>query len=110
MATDTSLRAFLEGVTPSGSMTAPAFAELERLRCENEHLQRALKSRATIDQAKGIVMAVERCTPDEAFEALVRMSQHSNVPLRDVAAALVCSASDRREMFRTQPRPPESGL
>ena len=53
------------------------------------NLRRALTSRATIDQAKGIVMAELRCTPEDAFEALRTLSQHSNARLADVALALV---------------------
>jgi hypothetical protein len=56
------------------------------------HLERALTSRATIDQAKGILMAERRVTPEEAFDILVRMSNESHVPLREVAKALVYDA------------------
>jgi AmiR/NasT family two-component response regulator len=48
-------------------------------------------SRAVIDQAKGILMAVHKCTPDEAFSMLVERSQHENVKLRDVAKNLLDS-------------------
>lgn len=54
-----------------------------------EHLERALESRGVIDQAKGILMAERRCTADEAFDALVEISQHSNRKLREVAEQLV---------------------
>ena len=56
------------------------------------NLRRALTSRATIDQAKGIVMAKRRCTPDQAFKILAKLSQDTNVKLADVAAALVYKA------------------
>jgi GAF domain-containing protein len=51
----------------------------------------ALQSRAVIDQAKGIIMGQQRCTPDEAFRILTRASQHRNQKLRDIAAAIVAS-------------------
>jgi GAF domain-containing protein len=54
-----------------------------------EHLERALESRGVIDQAKGIVIAERRCSPDEAFQVLVELSQRTNRKLRDVAEALV---------------------
>jgi GAF domain-containing protein len=54
-----------------------------------QQMQAAMASRAVIEQAKGIVMAERRCTPDEAFAILSRLSQDSNRKLRDVAAALV---------------------
>jgi hypothetical protein len=59
---------------------------------EVDQLRRALTSRATIDQAKGILMARRRIDADEAFRALVVMSNETNVPLVDVAKALVYQA------------------
>ncbi|GAA0252560.1 GAF and ANTAR domain-containing protein [Cryptosporangium japonicum] len=56
-------------------------------------LREALTSRATIDQAIGILIARQRISPEEAFALLRRASQNSNLKLRDVAAALVRSAS-----------------
>ncbi|MBU2666907.1 GAF and ANTAR domain-containing protein [Actinoplanes bogorensis] len=59
-------------------------------------MREAMAQRATIEQAKGIIMAEQRCTPDEAFERLSKLSQHANRKLRDVAAALVARASRPR--------------
>ena len=63
------------------------------LRAEVLGLRTALTSRATIDQAKGIVMAQEACDEDTAFQVLVQKSKDSNVPLREVARALVYLAA-----------------
>lgn len=52
-------------------------------------LRAALTSRAVIDQAIGIVMAHQRCKPEEALGVLRRMSNDRNVKLREVAAELV---------------------
>ena len=60
-----------------------------------DHLERALESRGVIDQAKGILMAQHRYTPDEAFERLVELSQRTNRKLREVADELVKSVTDR---------------
>ena len=49
----------------------------------------AMRSRAVIEQAKGILMADERIDDEEAFERLVALSQHANVKVRDVARRLV---------------------
>ena len=70
--------------------------ELARMRVVTEQLQEALRSRAVIDQAKGMVMIARGCGPDEAFDALRRMSNRSNRKLRDVAAEMVAEASRRR--------------
>ncbi|MFJ9779957.1 ANTAR domain-containing protein [Amycolatopsis sp. NPDC101161] len=48
-----------------------------------------LASRAAIEQAKGVVMAVRRCSPDEAWQTLRRASQEFNVKVRELAVALV---------------------
>lgn len=53
------------------------------------HLQQAMESRAAIEQAKGILMAAQRCTPQEAFEILVRASQNRNRKLRAIAMEIV---------------------
>jgi GAF domain-containing protein len=57
-----------------------------------QHLREAMRSRATIEQAKGILMGGSRCGPDEAFQMLVRASQRENRKLRDLAADLVSRA------------------
>ena len=69
--------------------------ELAALHRENDQLRSALTSRATIDQAKGILMAEHGCSPEEAFSRLVKMSQDTNVRLRDVARAIVYQATDQ---------------
>jgi GAF domain-containing protein len=58
-----------------------------------QQMQAAMQSRAIIEQAKGIIMGSRRCTADEAFAILTKVSQDSNRKLRDVAAALVASAT-----------------
>jgi AmiR/NasT family two-component response regulator len=52
-------------------------------------LAEAMRSRAVIEQAKGILMADSRIGADAAFEELVRRSQNANVKLRDIARRLV---------------------
>jgi GAF domain-containing protein len=58
-------------------------------------LQEALASRGIIEQAKGIVIARDRCTAEEAFEMLVARSQHENRKLRLVAEDTVREAQER---------------
>ncbi|MEV1154850.1 ANTAR domain-containing protein [Micromonospora chokoriensis] len=52
-------------------------------------MQTAMRSRAVIEQAKGIIMGERRCTADEAFAILAKASQDPNRKLRGVAATLV---------------------
>src|SRR4051812_40714408 len=62
---------------------------------ELETLRTAMVSRSVIEQAKGIIMASSRCTPDEAFDLLRQQSQAENRKLREIAAELV--ARQRRD-------------
>ena len=61
----------------------------------SDHLQKAMEHRAEIEQAKGILIGSTGCTPDAAFELLVRQSQHQNRKLRDIAIELVESKIKR---------------
>jgi GAF domain-containing protein len=58
-----------------------------------QQMQAAMQSRAVIEQAKGIIIGSRHCTPEEAFAILTRLSQDTNRKLREVATALVASAS-----------------
>ncbi|MFJ3439203.1 ANTAR domain-containing protein [Streptomyces cyaneofuscatus] len=55
-------------------------------------LERAVASHAVIDRACGVLIAWTRCSPDEAWAILVRISQHSNTKARLVAEVLVTAA------------------
>ena len=88
------------GYDEAAEETAVLFSEQAAVACANaevywrtytltEHLREALESRDVIGQAKGILMARRGCTPDAAFEALRKASQHRNIKLREVAEQVV---------------------
>ncbi|MGA9871339.1 MAG: GAF and ANTAR domain-containing protein [Rhodococcus sp. (in: high G+C Gram-positive bacteria)] len=58
---------------------------------EFDGLTVAMKSRAGIEQAKGIIMAIRGVNADQAFAILSEQSQQRNVKLSDLAASLVAS-------------------
>ncbi|MDR6592950.1 GAF and ANTAR domain-containing protein [Saccharothrix longispora] len=64
-----------------------------RARRQADQLQSALTSRAVIDQAKGIVMAVHQVDAEKAFNLLVDRSQRENLKLRDLAERFVDDVS-----------------
>jgi len=66
-------------------------AELDRLRAEVAGLRRAMETRPLIDQARGMVMALGPCSAETAWQVLVEVSQHTNIKLREVAAALTAT-------------------
>jgi GAF domain-containing protein len=57
-----------------------------------EQLRDAIKTREIIGEAKGILMAQEGVSEDEAFDMLKRVSQNQNVKLRDIAHKVVDEA------------------
>ena len=61
-----------------------------------EHLNKALDSRALIDQAIGIVMSRRGIGAEQAFDELARESQNNNIKLRDLAGLVVEGASRQR--------------
>jgi ANTAR domain len=54
-----------------------------------DNLQAALETRATIDQAKGVLIERFKLTPDQAFQMLTQVSMHANRKVRDIADELV---------------------
>jgi hypothetical protein len=58
---------------------------------EVDNLRQAIRTRATIGRAVGVVMERYRLSEDRAFAYLARLSQHHNVKLRQVAQTVVDS-------------------
>jgi hypothetical protein len=48
-------------------------------------LKEAMASHAVVDQAIGMVVALGRVAPDQGWEVLKDVSQHTNIKLRNVA-------------------------
>lgn len=57
-----------------------------------DHLRTALSSRSVIDQAIGIIIGMQHCPPEAAFDILRTVSQNRNIPLREIAAELVAKS------------------
>lgn len=55
---------------------------------DHADLSAAVQGRDVIGRAKGILMERHRLTDEQAFALLVTASQHSNVPVREVAQSL----------------------
>lgn len=64
-----------------GSHAAVALASAQH----DEQLHEALKTRQAIGAATGILMARYKLTEQEAFGRIVRVSQHHNVQIRELA-------------------------
>lgn len=58
-----------------------------------DQFAQAVRARAAVDQALGVLMAEEQCDVDTAFGMLRHHSQATNQKLRDVAAQVVARAT-----------------
>ncbi|GAA0707683.1 SpoIIE family protein phosphatase [Dactylosporangium roseum] len=73
---------------------AEALAALvAKLRAELTGVRTAMRNRAVIEQAKGVLVERLGITPDQGFDQLVRLSQRTNIKLIEVAAAIVGTTS-----------------
>ena len=68
--------------------------ELQALREEAESLAEALATRKLVERAKGLLMAREGISEQDAFARLRRASQSSNRPLKVVAEAVIATFAD----------------
>src|SRR5689334_9389729 len=70
---------------PTGALAAL----VEKLRGGLAGVRTAMRNRAVIEQAKGVLVERLGVSPDEGFDHLVRLSQRANIKLIEVAAAIV---------------------
>ena len=63
-------------------------------------LEQAMASRAVIEQAKGVIMAMRGVPEHEAFEVLRKTSQDRNVKVRELAQQIVTGVVVRQEPGR----------
>jgi len=76
--------------TSSSAEPVEALAALvAKLRAELTGVRTAMRNRAVIEQAKGVLVERLRITPDQSFDHLVRLSQRTNIKLIEIAAAIV---------------------
>ncbi|TFV90527.1 PAS and ANTAR domain-containing protein [Blastococcus sp. CT_GayMR16] len=79
---------------PPGSPTERAQA----LQTEVEQLRAAMASRASIEQAKGILMLLTSCNDQVAFDLLAHISSYTHRKVRDVALVITQSATGRSRL------------
>ena len=72
-------------------------------------LEEALSTRGVIEQAKGILIARQGCSADQAFQLLVQLSQRTHVKLHDVARDLVDRARGQATAAGQDPAQPWPG-
>ncbi|MFF4688126.1 ANTAR domain-containing protein [Streptomyces sp. NPDC001307] len=62
---------------------------LSELQAEVDQMKEAMISHAVVDQAIGMMVALGRVTPDEGWEVLREVSQHTNIKLRNIAELIL---------------------
>jgi len=82
-------RAVAMRLAPYAAVTIAHMSACQAARDTADNLEAALRSRAVIDQAKGILMERHKLSADRAFEVLAQASMRTNTKLRDVADRLV---------------------
>ena len=81
----------------SESIHGAALDKIEGLHAaEVAELHAALDSRDLIGQAKGVIMAALRCSPEYAFGLLVAQSQHENRKVTDIAREITARTQETR--------------
>jgi hypothetical protein len=88
------VRAAYPPARPRGAPTTPV-DEIASLRAEVDGLRLAMASRAPIEQAKGALAALGGWHPEEAWLRLVRVSQRTNLKVRDIALDILATAVRR---------------
>jgi ANTAR domain/PAS fold len=68
------------------------------LQTEVTQLRTAMASRATIEQAKGILMLLTSCSDQVAFDLLAHISSHTHRKVRDVAQVITESAAGQNRL------------
>lgn len=84
-------------LTATVSRTIGDFARFSSAQAVAESIQQALATRAPIEQAKGMLMAIHGIDADEAFDMLRKKSQETNTRLHAVAVDFVEQVSGRSE-------------
>ncbi|MFI0239159.1 ANTAR domain-containing protein [Streptomyces sp. NPDC016845] len=87
-------------MTTDGS--AESADHLTGLRAEVRQLRQAIASHIVVDQAIGVVIVLGRLTPDQGWDVLKEVSQHTNTKLRDIAGQVVGWANGRPLPDRTR--------
>ncbi|MFF7654797.1 ANTAR domain-containing protein [Streptomyces sp. NPDC007983] len=71
---------------------------------EVDQLRRAVVSHAVIDQAIGVLIAVTGLRPDEGWNVLREVSQHTNIKVREVARHILRWAHSGRLPKEIRPK------
>ena len=78
-----------EDLRPTIHLVMARFAEFQALHEEVESLQDALRTRKTVERAKGLLMKQDGLEEAEAFRRLQKLASQKRMKLADVAEAIL---------------------
>jgi response regulator NasT len=78
-----------EDLLPAITLAVSRFQQLQDLRAEVGDLKEALKARKVIEKAKGILMQRQGLTEEEAYRRLQKQSRDRNIPMVQLAEAIL---------------------
>ncbi|QDU54382.1 ANTAR domain-containing response regulator [Aeoliella mucimassa] len=81
-----------EDIKPTIFLARQRFRQFEELRAENKDLRQALADRKVVERAKGILMASQNLSEDEAYRSLQKLAQSKRKRLVEVADAILTAA------------------
>ena len=86
---DDVIRRVVRRLAPHARAAVASLEARQQARAMADDLEADLETKAIIDQAKWILVERYRMTPERAVELMARVSAHSKVQLRQVAAGLI---------------------
>jgi AmiR/NasT family two-component response regulator len=79
-------------LAPAIEVTLARFEEFEALRKEVDDLKESLETRKVVDRAKGILMATQGLTEQDAFRRIQKMSMNTRRPMKEIAEAIILAS------------------
>ena len=76
-------------LTPAIEVALARFGEFKRIEKEVETLKDALETRKIVDRAKGLLMARDSLTEQQAFRRIQKMSMNTRRAMREIAEAII---------------------
>jgi response regulator NasT len=76
-------------LTPAIEVALARFTEFQTLEAEVTDMKEALETRKIVDRAKGLLMARDSLSEQEAFRRIQKMSMNTRKPMREIADAII---------------------
>lgn len=84
-----------EELLPAIELAMARFNEFKALKDENAELKGVLQARKAIEKAKGLLMAKEKITENEAFTRIRRISMDKRKTMAEIAEVIILAFEDK---------------